>query len=135
MEVNPAEAKARNGYDEIYDQQTERMEQSRKTIQKLTSLLVDGPTLSVDINEYENYGQTYDMNGTVILPGHGMVFISQLDGTDESGGINFGDFRHIYENIPRGESGIMRKLNDKGIYTFVFPAPVSFEGGIITGDN
>lgn len=82
-------------------------------------MLINKPTLKVAIADSNNLECTFNMNGTLTLEGHGIVY-SNITGRDRSGGNNFGDFSTIDGKDELGKAGILDYEVD-GIYYFVFP--------------
>ncbi|QNK61981.1 hypothetical protein H7F33_15690 [Pedobacter sp. PAMC26386] len=85
-------------------------------------------TLKVLISDSENDDRTFNMNGTIEIPGVGTVY-SSIKGRDKSGK-NFGSFKTIDNKDTLGNAGKLM-LNDSK--TLVFPMPVKNEGNKITG--
>ncbi|MGY0035829.1 hypothetical protein [Pedobacter sp. NJ-S-72] len=78
----------------------------------------------------KNYGRTFNMNGTIELPGLGTVY-SSIKGRDKSGQ-NFGSFTTIESKAYLGNAGIVM-MND--FKTLIFPIPFKAEGNKIIGET
>lgn len=124
-----AKAKARNNFEEIHQQENARRIKNDSLVAYYRDLLEVKPTLKVVIGD-NNYGRTFNMNGTIELPGVGTVY-SSIKGRDKSGK-DFGNFTTIEGKAYLGNAGIMM-LND--YKTFVFPTPFKINGNKITGDT
>ncbi len=122
-------AKARNNYTKIHSEETERKEQNEALIKYYRNLFLEKPVLKVVLVD-ENYGRTFNMNGTIELPGVGTVY-SGITGRDKSGK-NFGNFRTIAEKSSLGNAGVLM-LPD--FMTYIFPEPISIDDNKVTGEG
>lgn len=126
------QAKQRNNFDEIYKQEKQREKEQRKLITYYTNLLIKQPTLKVVILDFDNYGRTFNMNGTITLKDIGVVY-SSIKGTDKSDRKNFGDFSTIKGKDRLGVAGIL-SYEKNGKNYFAFPLPIKIEGSKIIGE-
>lgn len=126
------QAKARNNFEEISKQETEREERQNKLITYYTDLLINKPTLKVAITDFDNYGRSFNMNGTLTLKEKGIVY-SSIHGRDKSDGKNFGNFSTIEGKDKLGKSGILSYRENEITY-FVFPIPTKITETKIIGE-
>ncbi|MBN9296233.1 MAG: hypothetical protein J0I41_04430 [Filimonas sp.] len=122
-------ARLRNNFTQIHNEEVERRKRNDSLQAYYTNLLQRKPTLKAVMTDNDNYGLTYNMNGTIELPGIGTVY-SSISGRDKSGK-NFGKFKTLNEKAYLGNAGILILSDFK---TVIFPAPVKIEGQHITGD-
>ena len=124
------EAKRRNNFKKINEEETNRKLEFDKLIMYYTNKLITEPTLKAStINK--DYSMSFNMNGTLILDDYGIVY-SGIKGTDHSNK-NFGDF-HINEgNNKLGEGGVL-KLKNSTQTTYIFSKPIKITGNKIYGD-
>ena len=123
-----AKARLRNNFEEIHQQEENRRTRNEGLLKYYRDLLQVKPTLKVVIGD--NYGRTFNMNGTIEIPGLGTVY-SSIKGRDKSGN-NFGNFTTIENKAYLGNAGILM-LND--YKTLVFPTPFKIAGNKITGES
>lgn len=121
-----AKARLRNNFEQIHEQEEARRIKNENLKAYYFELLQVKPTLKVVIGE--NYGRTFNMNGTIELPDLGTVY-SSIKGRDKSGK-NFGNFETIGDKAYLGNAGILM-LND--YKTLVFPTPFKIDGNKIIG--
>lgn len=121
-------AKERNNFKQIHEEEESRRIKNEKMLAYYRNLLQASPVLKVQFSG--NYGRTFNMNGTIEIPGLGTVF-SSIAGRDKSGD-NFGNFSTIAEKAYLGNAGIMM-LNDNK--TLVFPTPFKIVGNKILGET
>jgi len=126
------QAKARNNFEEINKQETAREELQNKLISYYTELLINKPTLKVAITDFDNYGRSFNMNGTLKLKDKGIVY-SSIRGRDKSAGKNFGNFSTIEGKDELGKAGVL-SYEENGITYFVFPLPTGITDTKIIGD-
>ncbi|MRM84002.1 hypothetical protein [Riemerella anatipestifer] len=126
------QAKARNNFEEINKQENAREEHQNKLIAYYTDLLINKPTLKVVIADFDNYGRSFNMNGTLTLKDIGIVY-SSIRGRDKSDGKNFGNFSTIEGKDKLGESGIL-SCEENGTTFFVFPLPTNITDQKIIGE-
>ena len=126
------QAKERNNFEEINKQETVREERQNELIAYYTNLLVNQPILKVAVTDLDNYGRSFNMNGTLTLKDKGVVY-SSIRGRDKSGGKNFGSFSTIKGKDELGKSGIL-SYEKNGITYFVFPLPIKISGTKIIGE-
>ncbi|MFD2567057.1 hypothetical protein [Pseudotenacibaculum haliotis] len=124
-------AQRRNNFTEIYEQEKQREEEQNKLIAYYTNLLIKEPTLKVPVSDFDNYGRTYNMNGTMTLRGVGTVY-SSIKGRDTSKGENFGDFFTTEGKDVLGVAGVLGYEKDGKNY-FVFPLPTKITDTKIIG--
>jgi len=124
------EAKRRNNFKKINEEETNRKLEFDKLIMYYTNKLITEPTLKAStVNK--DYSMSFNMNGTLILDDYGIVY-SGIKGTDHSNK-NFGDF-HINEgNNKLGEGGVL-KLKNTTQTTYIFSKPIKITGNKIYGD-
>jgi len=125
------QAKLRNNFDAIRQQETEREERQKKLITYYTDLLINKPTLKVAIADLKSYGRSFNMNGTLIL-NKGTVY-SSIKGRDLSKGKNFGNFSTIEGKNKLGEAGILSYTENATTF-FVFPLPTEITETKIKGE-
>lgn len=121
-------AKARNNFEQIHQEEEARRKKNEDLLAYYRDLLQVKPTLSVQVGD--NYGRTFNMNGTIEISGLGTVY-SSMKGRDKSGK-NFGSFTTIDDKAYLGNAGILM-LND--YKTLVFPTPFKIEGNKIIGET
>lgn len=126
------QAKQRNNFDEIYKQEKQREKEQRKLITYYTNLLIKQPILKVAILDFDNYGRTFNMNGTITLKDIGVVY-SSIKGTDKSDGKNFGDFSTLKGKDRLGVAGIL-SYEKNGKNYFVFPLPMTIKDSKVIGE-
>ncbi|QES93657.1 hypothetical protein F0358_13485 [Empedobacter brevis] len=126
------QAQARNNFDEINKQEIAREERQNKLIAYYTDLLFNKPTLKVAIDDFDNYGRSFNMNGTLTIKNKGVIY-SSIRGRDKSDGKNFGNFATIQGKDELGKAGIL-SYEKNGTTYFVFPLPTTIAGTKITGD-
>ncbi|WP_343586516.1 hypothetical protein [Flavobacterium sp.] len=126
------QAKARNNFEKINKQETVREERQNELIAYYTNLLINQPILKVAVTDLDNYGRSFNMNGTLTLKDKGVVY-SSIRGRDKSGGKNFGSFSTIKGKDGLGKSGIL-SYEKNGITYFVFPLPIKISGTKIIGE-
>lgn len=126
------QAKSRNNFEEINKQETAREERQNKLIAFYTDLLINKPTLKVSITDFDNYGRSFNMNGTLTLKDKGIVY-SSIRGRDKSDGKNFGNFSTIEGKDELGKSGILSYEENRITY-FVFPLPTDITDTKIIGE-
>lgn len=123
-----AKARVRNNFEQIDQEEQLRKNKNDALLVYYHDLLQVKPTLKVKIGS--NYGRTFNMNGTIEIPGLGTVY-SSIKGRDKSGE-NFGNFTTIEDKSYLGNAGILM-LND--YKTLVFPTPFKIEGNRIIGET
>jgi len=121
-------AKARNNFEQIHQQEEARRNKNEGLLTYYRDLLQVKPTLKVEIDD--NYGRTFNMNGTIEIPEGGTVY-SSIKGRDKSGK-NFGNFTTIEDKAYLGNAGVLMMNNSK---TLVFPTPFKIEGHKIIGET
>ena len=121
-------AKGRSNYEHIHQEEEIRHTKNEILLRYYQDLLLVKPTLKVKIGE--NYGRTFNMNGTIEIPGTGTVY-SSITGKDKSGR-NFGNFTTKADKASLGTAGVLM-LNDAK--TFIFPTPFKIEGNKIVGET
>lgn len=126
--INEQTAKARNNFEQIHQEEEDRRKKNEDLLAYYRDLLQVKPTLSVQIGD--NYGRTFNMNGTIEISGLGTVY-SSMKGRDKSGK-NFGSFTTIDDKAYLGNAGILM-LNDNK--TLVFPTPFKVDGNKIIGET
>ncbi|MBK5193388.1 MAG: hypothetical protein JJE07_09260 [Flavobacteriaceae bacterium] len=126
------QAKTSNNFDEINKQETAREEHQNKLIAYYTDLLINKPTLKVAISDFDNYGRSFNMNGTLTLKDKGIVY-SSIRGRDKSDGKNFGSFSTIEGKDELGKSGIL-SYKENGTTYFVFPLPTKITDTKVIGE-
>lgn len=126
------QAQARNNFDEINKQEIAREERQNKLIAYYTDLLFNKPTLKVAIDDFDGYGRSFNMNGTLTIKNKGVIY-SSIRGRDKSDGKNFGNFATIQGKDELGKAGIL-SYEKNGTTYFVFPLPTTIAGTKITGD-
>lgn len=126
------QAKARNNFEEIGKQEAAREEGQNKLIAYYTDLLINKPTLKVAIADFDHYGRSFNMNGTLTLKNKGIVY-SSVRGRDKSDGKNFGNFSTIEGKDELGKSGIL-SYEENGTTYFVFPLPTNITDTKIIGE-
>ena len=127
--VGIAKAKARNNFDEIHLQEEARRIKNDSLLAYYNNLLQAKPTLKAIMSD-KDYGRTFNMNGTIEMPGVGTVY-SSIKGRDKSGK-NFGSFATTNGKDHLGSAGILM-LND--FRTFLFPTPFKVTGNKIIGET
>lgn len=124
------QAKARNNFPTIYEQEQRRKIEHEKNVKFYTRLLVNQPTLRASLNDgNSSFSVSFNMNGTLALDGHGTVY-SSVKGVDVSGE-NFGSFETIAGKDQLGVSGILSRTRKE----FIFPIPIKIEGKKIIGET
>ena len=121
-------AKRKNSFEQIHQEEIIRRDKNDRLINYYRNLLLVKPTVSVQIGE--NYGRTFNMNGTIEIPGTGTVY-SSIQGRDKSGK-NFGNFTTIEDFASLGKAGILLLKDYK---TLVFPAPIKIIGKKVIGET
>lgn len=121
-------ARKRNSYEVIHKEELKRKTENEELIRFYTASLVTGPVLRVSFIKGTNYSMSFNMNGTLVLEGKGIVY-SSITGFDVSGK-NFGNFRTLPGNDVLGKGGI---LCSEDRLNLTFPKPVSIEGRMIKG--
>lgn len=124
-----AEANKRNNFTEINREETDRKLTNEKNIEYYKDLLSKKPTLSVKIADIDNYGRSFNMNGTIEVPNLGTVY-SGIKGRDISGK-NFGNFKTLETKSKLGEAGVLITTDNK-IY---FPMPFKTEDNKLIGET
>ena len=124
------QAKERNNFTEIHQQETERKDIAESRISELRRQLVEEPTLSVKLVD-PKLRMAYDANGTVMIDGAGMAYTTMIEVTDASGGNNFGSYSFSAIHNPVKITGVLYTID--GI--FVFPLPFRQEGNKIIGET
>ena len=127
--ISVVKARARNNFDEIHRQEEERRFKNDSLLAYYTNLLQKQPTLKAVMSD-KDYGRTFNMNGTIEMPGVGTVY-SSIKGRDKSGK-NFGSFATTKGKDDLGSAGILM-LND--FKTFLFPTPFKVTGNRIIGET
>lgn len=122
-------ANQRSNYTAIRKEELERKEKYEKNVLHYTNLLVDNPTLTVALLD-KRFSKTFDMNGTLILEGVGIVY-SELVGIDASGGLNFGSFKTLEGKNKLGNFGILEIPKEM---KYVFPIPLRIDQKTIVGE-
>jgi hypothetical protein len=125
-----AAAKQRTNVAAIEQEENERRHRQEKLLAYYRTLLTGQPTLQVTLADAQHYGRTFNMNGTLELPGLGTVY-SGVAGRDKAGH-NFGDFHTLEAVSALGQAGVLL-LNDGK--TFVFPTPFRLEGRKLIGET
>ena len=122
-------ANVRNNYATIHKKELARKILFEKRVIYYTKLFVNEPSLKVSLVN-EEYSMSFDMNGTLILKDHGVVY-SRLKGKsiDKK---NFGDFEIETTKAKLGVTGVLRSIVN-GKTTYTFPLPIKIEGSKITG--
>lgn len=126
-EKHTQQARKRNYYETIHAEELKRKEEQEKLIAFYTESLVTQPVLRAKLVN-ASYSMSFNMNGTLTLEGHGIVY-SSITGSDVSGK-NFGNFRTLPGKDNLGTGGILC-TEDRAQITF--PKPLSIEGKIIRG--
>ena len=121
-------AKQRSNYQMIHQEEEERRTKNESLVAYYRNLLEFKPTLTVMIGD--NYGRTFNMNGTIEIPGAGTVY-SSIQGRDKTGQ-NFGNFSTIDAKAALGNAGVLLLDDHK---TLVFPTPFKVEGNKIIGET
>lgn len=121
-------ARMRNDYATIHPQELKRKEENDKMIAFYTNSLVTQPVLRVTLLLNTNYSMSFNMNGTLVLEGKGIVY-SSITGFDVSGK-NFGNFKTLAGKDNLGQSGIL--CSEDRVH-LTFPKPLSMDGRIIKG--
>ena len=122
-------ANQRSNYATIHKEELKRKENYEKNVSYYTKLFLDNPTLSVTLID-KRFSKTFDMNGTLVLEGVGIVY-SELVGSDGSGGLNFGSFKTLEGKEKLGFSGILEIPKE---LKYVFPLPLNIDGRTIRGE-
>lgn len=122
-------ARERSNYVQIHAQELRRKDEAEKLITYYSDMFVHQPTMTVLLSDSE-YGRTFDMNGTVILKDHGIIY-SMIKGMDNSKN-NFGDFSTISGKEELGESGVLYSFDGK---RFTFPIPKEINENRIIGEH
>lgn len=122
-------AKQRNNYQEIHEQEHERKIKNEKIIAYYAAMFIESPTLIATLAD-EQYGRSYDMNGTIMLKDKGIVY-SSIKGTDNSGN-NFGNFTTLSGKEGIGISGILYSFDGR---SFTFPKPTEIKENKIIGQH
>ena len=126
------QAKAKNNYEQIYEQEKAREENQNKLIEYYTDLLINKPILKVAVVDFDNFGLTFNMNGTLSIKNEGIIY-SSIKGEDVSGGKNFGNFSTIDGTDELGKAGIL-SYEKEGINYFVFTLPIEIRDTKIIGE-
>lgn len=122
-------ANSRNNFAKIHKQELVRKQDFEKKISYYTDLFEHRPTLRV-LMEDSIYSRSYNMNGTVVLKGKGLVY-PDIVGTDITGR-NFGSFEMVADSAKDMLSGV---FGDFESHTFIFPLPVNIKGDQIIGNG
>lgn len=125
------QANARNNYDAIHKEETDRMEMHKQLVAYYTDMFFGKPTLKVSVAD-QDYSRSFNMNGTLVLEDKGTVY-SGISGTDKSGGNNFGNFAILEGKDKLGIAGVLGCWENESM-TFVFPLPVKIEERKIRGE-
>lgn len=125
-------AQKRNNFTKINQQEKQREEEQNKLVTYYTNLLIKKPTLKVVISDFDNYGRTFNMNGTITLKGVGTVY-SSIKGRDTSNGKNFGNFFTVKDKDILGVAGVLG-YEENGKNYFVFPLPTKITDNKIIGE-
>lgn len=125
-----SQAKTRNHFQKIHQEELKRKTSQEKLISFYTKMLIDKPTVSVTSID-ENYGRTYNMNGTISLDENRTIF-SSIKGTAKSKE-DFGNFYIKNGMGTLGTSGILGTwIGD--VLKFTFPLFQKIEGNKIIGE-
>ncbi|NII26432.1 hypothetical protein HB364_15185 [Pseudoflavitalea sp. X16] len=125
-----ARARKSNNFEQIHREEEDRRTQNEKLLAYYRSLLQEKPTLRAQITDGMEYNRTFNMNGTIEIPGLGTVY-SGIQGRDKSGKC-FGSFKTIEDKSVLGNAGVLMLPDYK---TFIFPTPFRMEGNKIIGDT
>lgn len=125
-----ARARQSNNFEQIHREEESRKVRNEKLLAYYRGLLQEKPTLRAQITDEMDYNRTFNMNGTIEIPGLGTVY-SGIQGRDKSGN-SFGSFKTMEEKSFLGNAGVLMLHDYK---TFIFPTPFRVEGNKIIGDT
>ncbi|QJD97727.1 hypothetical protein HH214_18525 [Mucilaginibacter robiniae] len=122
-------AAKRHKYTDIHDQELKRKAAIDQKINYLTQEFTQKPVLRVKLAD-PNYNRSFDMYGTTVLEGIGMVYGS-ITGTDINGK-NFGSFKTTTTGTEDQPAGVLASFDNM---VFRFSLPLKIEGNKLTGSN
>ena len=122
-------AAKRHKYHAIHDQELKRKAAIDEKINYFKQKFTQKPVLQVKLAD-PNYNRSFDMYGTLVLEGIGMVYGS-ITGTDINGK-NFGSFKTTITGNEKQPSGVLASFDNM---IFTFSLPVKIEGNKLTGSN